>query len=300
MADEQMNLRVLVVEDEQLFARLLEHQVGGIFKTAIVDKAGTVDEAVSKVTSGTFDVCLLDLFLIDRSGFEVLDHINAESPATAVVVMTAHSRMDLVADAVSRGARDYLIKGQYDAFELEKAITFAVYAKRREQAILALAIRDPLTGLANRAAFREILENAILRAGRTGHALALLYIDIDGFKPVNDTHGHAAGDALLKAFADRLAHAVRRSDTCGRLGGDEFALILEHPTDRNAAVNVANTVREALISPYALEAGAIRIGASIGVAFLPDDGRSPEDLQAAADARMYAVKRRGGGVAWEL
>lgn len=287
---------VLVVEDDPLFRGVIKTQVAEIFPNATVTAVATVDDAFKALSSGAVDLCLLDLFLGDRSGFEVLDFIGEESASTAVIVLTAHSRRDLVAETIERGAIDFIIKGRYDSFTLEKTAIFALYRKRREAEIALLARRDPLTRIANRAAFTDHLEHALKRSERTGNRLGVLFIDIDGFKPVNDTHGHAAGDELLIAFADRLSRSIRRSDVCARLGGDEFAVILESPADGATVLRIAEMLMKALSAPYTIGAGVISVGASVGAACVPEDGTDVATITAKADERMYEVKRhRAGG-----
>jgi diguanylate cyclase (GGDEF)-like protein len=119
----------------------------------------------------------------------------------------------------------------------------------------------------------------------------LLYLDLDGFKPVNDRHGHAAGDAVLKEIARRLSALLRKSDTVARIGGDEFAVILDNPGD--SAERVAEKCREAIGLPLRFEGQDISVGVSIGLALFPIDGLTEEDLLKTADGAMYRVKRAG-------
>ena len=157
------------------------------------------------------------------------------------------------------------------------------------------ATHDALTGLANRALFLELLADALARGSRDGHPTAVCFLDLDGFKAVNDTHGHAAGDAVLIEVARRLRATVRQSDVVARLSGDEFGLVL-HGTGVGAqAATVASKVVDALGQPFDIAAGAaMRLGVSVGIAMGPEHGGSPEDLLARADAAMYEAKEVGG------
>ena len=171
-----------------------------------------------------------------------------------------------------------------------------VSARRaREVAIARSALRDPLTRLANRLAFEDRLRLAIDRAERYGGLVAVHLLDLDGFKAVNDRHGHRVGDAVLVAFAERLRPIVRASDTLARLGGDEFALLQGELRAREGAGAAARRLLASLAAP--LEVGALRltIAASIGTALYPLHGRTPEALWEAADRALYAAKRSGGG-----
>lgn len=156
-----------------------------------------------------------------------------------------------------------------------------------------LASRDPLTGLANRHRFQEQLDHELLRAPRTGGAVGLMYIDLDGFKAVNDHLGHHAGDALLQQVAARLRECVRATDTVARLGGDEFAIILPVLHQAQDAVHIGEKLLARLAEPYALDADIARISASIGFALHPLDGRNATELIHGADRAMYEAKRHG-------
>jgi len=153
-----------------------------------------------------------------------------------------------------------------------------------------LALHDELTGLPNRRLFQDRLASALERARRTGTQAALLLVDLNHFKQVNDTLGHHAGDKLLARVGAILTGRVRRSDTVARTGGDEFSLILEEPTSREDAENVRKSLTQLLKEPLQIEDHTVRIGASVGMALFPEDAPSLESLCIVADLRMYAEK----------
>ena len=156
-----------------------------------------------------------------------------------------------------------------------------------------LALHDDLTSLANRRLFQDRLTGAIERAKRSSTTVALLQIDLDDFKAVNDTYGHHMGDLLLKYVAAILETRVRRSDTVARTGGDEFSVILEDSGRRQAADAIAAGLRETLSLPTVLDGQRINVGASIGVAIFPKDAEDASTLCVEADLRMYAHKQQG-------
>ena len=157
------------------------------------------------------------------------------------------------------------------------------------------AMHDPLTELPNRTLFLDRTENGLNLAGRNGQWPAVLYLDLDGFKPVNDTYGHQAGDLLLKVFAQRLHEAVRTADTAARLGGDEFAVLLHGAIDEAGVERVLDRIRAQLDLPIELGAGrSAKVGASIGVSFGGTD-TDIDTLIRRADLAMYTAKRRGRG-----
>ena len=176
-----------------------------------------------------------------------------------------------------------------EAHEVGQALALASQLLMRTQ---HLAMHDTLTGLANRALFDEILAQQVEMCKRTGSHVALLFIDLDGFKAVNDLHGHQQGDALLQAVALRLADEVRASDVIARFGGDEFALILAH-TGVEAASQVADKLVDALSLPYRLGMLAVEVSVSIGVAVYPASGLDAAGLLRRADEMLYASKNAG-------
>ncbi len=167
--------------------------------------------------------------------------------------------------------------------------------KRLQDQLTRLAHYDALTDLPNRALFMDRLAQALARAHRRETAFALLYMDLDGFKAVNDTCGHAAGDALLAAVARRLQEAVRASDTVARMGGDEFTVLLEDIHGPEDALRVAEQIRAALAAPFPHGDAECRVGISIGIACHPADGTDSDALLRAADGALYQVKRAGRG-----
>ncbi|MBY0577548.1 MAG: diguanylate cyclase [Burkholderiales bacterium] len=165
--------------------------------------------------------------------------------------------------------------------------------KAAEQKIVHLAHHDYLTGLPNRVLFLDRLEQAIAHARRAGCKVALLFLDLDGFKRVNDELGHDVGDMLLQEVARRLADIVRASDTVARVGGDEFTLILGNVAAQEFASQVAGKIIDALSEPFDMEGRQCQVGGSIGVSIFPDDSEDPGTLLKQSDEAMYLAKQRG-------
>ena len=165
--------------------------------------------------------------------------------------------------------------------------------KKAHEKLRHMASHDALTGLPNRALGMDRLTGALARARRGTTLVALLFIDLDGFKPINDKLGHNAGDLLLKEVAARLTSCVRETDTVFRFGGDEFTILLTDLNTRDAAAKVAETVSETLSKPFKLRKRKASIGASIGISLYPADGTDPESLMKQADETMYVVKEQG-------
>jgi diguanylate cyclase len=166
-------------------------------------------------------------------------------------------------------------------------------AEKVEQA-RHFAYHDELTGLPNRSLLRDRCNQATVQAARQHKQVALLLLDLDGFKSVNDRLGHAAGDRVLRQVAERLIACIRGADTACRYGGDEFVIMLPEFDGGERAATVAETIRVHLAAPYAIGAGAITVTASIGIAIYPEDGENYDDLIQYADAAMYRAKDRVG------
>lgn len=184
------------------------------------------------------------------------------------------------------------LTSEWDATRYVGVLTDISLFKEREAAMWKRAHHDALTGLSNRVLFQERMARAIKEARRHGDLLGLLYIDLDEFKPVNDTWGHDAGDHLLCEVANRMQSIMRETDTVSRLGGDEFAVLVARPTSRADIDTVVDKLRAELDRPAVWRGHELRIKPSIGVAIYPDDGEAAEVLLKAADHAMYAEKRR--------
>ncbi len=179
--------------------------------------------------------------------------------------------------------------------ELRRTRALLRRSRRRERRVRHLADHDPLTEIANRRRFDARLAELLRESRHRGDGFALLLVDLDGFKRINDEHGHMVGDRLLKAAADRIASCIRRQDLLARLGGDEFGLLQIDPGNREAALRLAARLVRMLGEPFALAGREVRIGASIGIALFPAHGRAAGELYQRADLALYRAKRQGGG-----
>lgn len=166
--------------------------------------------------------------------------------------------------------------------------------KQMEERLTHMAGHDQLTNLPNRVLLQDRLLTALASARRERSNLSLLFIDVDGFKPVNDSYGHSVGDKLLQQIAQRLSACVRVSDTVGRLGGDEFLVLLSGIAAADDVVRVAEKIRLELTRPYQLDGLCLSIAPSIGIAHYPEHGENDQQLIQSADQAMYQAKKAGG------
>ena len=280
-------MKVLVVEDSPGDALLVREQLAdaapGEFE---VDVVGTVAETVELLLGAArpaVDCVLLDLGLPDAGGLQTLDQVRTAALDAPVVVHSGTADDHLALACVRAGAQDYLVKGRVGGEEIARVLRHAVERKQRENELARKALHDPLTALPNRTLFHDRLRQALSRLGRTQTCLAVMFLDLDGFKRVNDAQGHVAGDELLCDVAVRLVATLRGGDTAARFGGDEFVVLCEDVAGGDEATLVAERLLEELPVP-----------ASIGVALVGDPSTPPDDVVREADAAMYAVKHRGG------
>lgn len=238
---------------------------------------------------------LLDLALPDSQGLEAVAQLRDLAGEVPLVVLSGNDDEEVGLAAVVAGAQDYLVKGSFDASLLRRALQYASHRKQVEKELLKRAMHDHLTGLPTRALLLDRLRMALNSAARNGNGGALLFIDLDRFKQVNDEHGHAAGDAVLLAAAQRMQAAVRGSDTVSRVGGDEFIVLLTAAGEDEGgqAAAVAQKIRDTLCQPVSSHGQELVVGASIGVVEFKPGAESAEALIAKADAAMYEAKRAG-------
>jgi len=295
-------IKVLLVEDNAGDARLMREMLADSDTTQFeVTHVKRLDEGLRQFESSDFNLMLLDLWLPDGEGLDTVARALAAVSNAPIVVMTSHDDESLAVKAVQSGAQDYLVKGQVDTRGLARTIRHAVerhrmlselkQARRREH---HLATHDPLTGLPNRQLFYDRLSHAMAYSARHRESLAVLFIDMDHFKSVNDTWGHEVGDKLLTSAAERLSACLRKTDTAARLGGDEFVVVLMDLNRIQDAAKVAQNTLRALAKPYVLGASEICVTASLGIAIYPSDGKDADRLIKNADTAMYKTKEEGG------
>jgi diguanylate cyclase (GGDEF)-like protein len=291
--------RILVVDDEPIIAMDVEQTLRDL-GYEVLGTAASPDAARRLAAVSRPDLVLMDVQLGTREdGIDVALGWGGDAPMP-VVFMSAYADDVTLARARSAGAYGYLVK-PYQERELHATLQMALERARSEARLRELAFRDTASGLASRPFALERLDQALRAAQRHDELVAVLFVDLDGFKPVNDAHGHAAGDVLLRAVADRLRSAVRREDTVARFGGDEFVLVIERLKRREDIELTVHKLVERVAQPVLLPSFgaqpgvAVQVAASVGVAVFPVDAVDAQALLAAADAAMYSAKRAGGG-----
>jgi diguanylate cyclase (GGDEF)-like protein len=290
-------LRVLSVEDNPGDAILVREMLRDASPDGFVlENADRLSAAVACLLDGAVDCVLLDLSLPDAEGLEALAQVRTVALDVPIIVLSGRSDEVLAVQAVHEGAQDYLIKGQVDARLLSRSINYAIERKRAEVELAHQALHDALTGLPNRALFYDRLGQALNRVGRHSAAVAVLFLDLDRFKLVNDSLGHGAGDRLLVSVAERLSCVLRAGDTAARFGGDEFVILCEDVSGERQAMAIAERIAAELDAPFTIDSDEVFVRTSVGIALAIEAGARPEALIRDADAAMYRAKERGGGV----
>ncbi|HEX2852547.1 MAG TPA: GGDEF domain-containing response regulator [Opitutaceae bacterium] len=289
-----MPRKVLLIDDDRLQYRVTQaHFENFRSEEYELHWASTYEEGLKNLLSGAYDVCLLDYQLGPRDGLQLIKEAVAQGCRVPIVFLTAEASERVDIDAMNAGALDYLVKGEITPRAIERSLRYALKLGDTMEALRLLATRDQLTGQLNRREFDRILQEEQERALRFGHPLALVLVDIDHFKAVNDTHGHQAGDTVLREIAERLAKHVRSVDRVARFGGEEFALILVQ-ADYEAAARVAQTICQAQErTPVKVGAITLTVTVSAGIAILPEDASTGAELISAADRALYGAKDRG-------
>ncbi len=299
-------IRILLIEDSEAEAHLAQYNLTkASIRNYRVDWAPSAEEALERIQAESYDVALVDQRLDGITGLEFLAIVQKMDHELPCIVLTGDPDPNTDLKAMELGAVDYLTKDDLTPALLERSIRYAISRADSERRLKRAIRRDALTGVHNRTSLFEQLESSIERYQRTERALALLVLDLNGFKNVNDTMGHQAGDQLLKAVAERIVDAVRPYDGVARIGGDEFVVLVDDlpihdPSGADESsvasmlLDLAKRIQGRIAIPINIQAQSLVISGSIGIAYCPRHGVTAQSLLNAADQAMYRSKRSGG------
>lgn len=292
----QPPLNILLIEDSKSDALLIERELNTVFSEGYtLQKAVTLEDAIKLLPKSNFHVALLDRTLPDADEFDGLYRLQNMAPSLPIVFLTSYQNEQTALESIKNGAQDYLLKDKSNGHMIKRAIQFAILRKQFEGILIEHANFDVLTGLANRWLFENRLDMAIAKIKRNHAVFALLFLDLNLFKKINDTHGHAVGDKVLKEVADRLKQIFRSYDTVARFGGDEFAILFESMNDVTDAVNAAERIITLIEKPISVFGNELSIGVSIGIAIANHEQPIlPATLIQEADEAMYKAKLQPG------
>lgn len=289
-------VKVLLIEDDAddylLTCDLLDEITRSSYEVTWCSEA---QEGLEALQSGRHDICLVDYRLGAMTGVDLLEQAAPTLRRTPTIVLTGEHSSEVDHAAMAAGAADYLVKDSLTADALERTIRYALQRRDLDRRLEHLAFHDSLTGLPNRLLFIDRVSQALARRMRSERIVSVVFFDLDNFKDVNDTRGHAAGDGLLQQVARRIASILRPEDTLARLGGDEFAVCIEsRPHDESVAAAFVNRAQLALETDFDLEDGvSIEVRASFGIASATQPDIDPDELLRNADIAMYNAKKLG-------
>ena len=291
----EKKVKILFIDRErseyQLIAEVLSQVRHVEYELAWCDR---LESALTKILSQEFDVALLNYYWGTANARDLLNAARVQACQTPIVVMTDEMETEVDREAIRAGAADYLVKGQINHQLLERTLRYAIERKRTEQHLTRLAHYDPLTDIPNRILFLDRLEHAIHLAERDNVSFTLMFVDLNGFKQVNDNFGHDAGDAIIRICAERLNACLRRSDSVARIGGDEFTLLLQQIAINTDVAHLAEKVIKTIEQPADINGHEVVVGCSIGIAIYPQAGRDADTLLKHADMAMYKAKQDTG------
>jgi diguanylate cyclase (GGDEF)-like protein len=289
---------ILIVDDREANVQLLEQMLRGAGYTRITTTRDPC--AVCALhRDNHYDLILLDLQMPAMDGFQVMEALKEieTDGYLPVLAITAHPAHKL--RALQGGAKDFVCK-PFDLAEVLMRVHNMLEVRLLHETASNLAkmlesqaLNDSLTGLANRRLLADRMTIALGHARRKKSAMAVIYLDLDGFKQINDTLGHGAGDILLKTVASRLVASVREEDTVARLGGDEFILALWHVSGADYAARAAVRAIEAVSRPCDIEGTTVSITISAGISIYPEHGEDADSLMKSADQALYEAKHCG-------
>ena len=299
-------ISILLVEDDEddyILTRDLLSEIEG--RSYDMEWVSTYDAALEAISLNNHHVYLFDYQLGERTGLELLHKAIADGCKVPIILLTGQGDHKVDLEAMKAGAADYLNKREINADLLERSIRFSITQKKAEARILHMAYYDSLTDLPNRILFQDRLNQTLENAKRYDVISAILFLDLDNFKRINDTLNHRVGDMLLKGIAERLATLVRASDTVARegmnilsntvarLGGDEFIILLTEINSLQDAAKVSQRVLNTISKPFNINGYEVFVTASIGITLYPSDGNDLDGLLKNADIAMYHAKDQG-------
>ncbi len=293
-----LNAKILVVDDSPDNIELMEEILK---EEGYTDVSSTMlpEQVCPLHREHNYDLILLDLQMPGLNGFQVMKGLKEIEQGGYLPVLALTAQPSFKIAALEAGARDFISK-PFDLLEVHKRIhnmlevrllykELAQYSRAQQE----LALHDALTSLPNRRLLEDRIETALQHANRNHHKAAVMYLDLDGFKAINDTYGHAYGDEILKMVSQRLLSNSRKEDTVARLGGDEFIVLLGDIHSLADAQGPAAKLVEALSEPFFINDLTLQLSTSIGISMYPDDAENVADLISIADYALYEAKRAG-------
>lgn len=289
-------ITILNVEDNDDDADILSHALmGAAGREYHLHRTGTLGELPQAIATTRPDLILLDLHLPDARGTETVHAAMRYAADIPILVLTGNGSDQIGRSSIEAGVQDFIPKTEMFTPHLMRSIDFAIQRKQLQRDTEQRAVTDPLTGLTNRAGMMRHLIGSAARVRRHGGGFALAFLDLDGFKAINDRYGHSAGDEVLTEIAKRAQAIARANDLLCRLGGDEFVFYLDglhtRAKARQAAARYAAVVEKPIVLGPDSGNARVAVSASFGLAVCPKDSLDAKELMSVADRSMYERKR---------
>ncbi|MFT5578199.1 MAG: diguanylate cyclase (GGDEF)-like protein [Paraglaciecola psychrophila] len=253
-----------------------------------------LDNSLDEISTGNYEAVLLDCQHQSQAALQILSEALDRGCATPIIALTEQLDSPVATEAMRKGAFDYLASENLDNYVLERCLGRAAEKRHVDKKLSQLNLYDPLTGIPNRVLFRQGMERAVEQAKLQCSFLALLVINLDGFKKVNESYGSESGDQLVTAMAQRLGRCVRKSDSIARIGGDEFSLVLDDCHGPDDLSLVAKKVIDVLCEPFTVSGIPLMMSCSIGIAIYHESGDNVDDMLRSANMALVEAKSQRG------
>lgn len=295
-------MHLLIIDDDDIDSEVIVKAVEKLYDNLKITAVSSGTIGLNEIVNETFDCAFLDYRLPDLDGLEFLELLSSidDKPTTPVVMLTGEGNERIAVKAMKMGAFDYIPKKDISSNLINKAIKDAVETtklkrklKEAQAHIAKLAHYDPLTGLANRNLFLREIDHLVASSEREQKQFSLFIMDLNGFKEVNDTLGHKAGDCVLAEVGTRLDRISREADQVFRIGGDEFAILVDTSVSTEGVTVMAQKIIDEVQQPIRFANHEKTVGISIGISFYPLGGKNSDDLIHSADNAMYLAKKSG-------
>ncbi|KZN28597.1 hypothetical protein N480_10930 [Pseudoalteromonas luteoviolacea S2607] len=294
-------MNILLVDDQKIDRELVKEALNCSLQKFDLKEVNCAEDGLSAIQAAQYDVILLDYQMPRQNGLQVLVELKSQKmcECSAIIMLTNNRDEELLVNCINAGAQDLLLKDEVTSTQLlrcikqsQKRIELENKLSKSYQQVKQLAERDPLTGLFNRSYFETALNSLLVNMRSLEGYVVVMLLDIDGFKMINDSLGHSAGDAVLQELANRVRYSFRESPLFARLGGDEFAFMFSGVRDADAALSIAERVLSSFEEPFVFSKHEIHSTASIGIT-LSASKTTTEDLLKQADIAMYKAKNGG-------
>ncbi|WP_191601819.1 GGDEF domain-containing response regulator [Marinomonas algicola] len=295
-----MPITLLIVDDDDIDREAIKRALRFTQRPLEIIEANTGRQGINQFQENKIDVLLIDYRLPDIDGFSVIRALKQSENVCTIIMVSQHEDEVVSAQAITVGAHDFLLKSEVNAERLNRAIHQAQHRhilenelRQKTKSLKSLAQTDYLTGLINRRSFEQILQESYVETHYSASTLAVLFIDLDHFKKINDSLGHSVGDKLLKKVAKRFKDSISKELLLARLGGDEFVILSQNIQTETEAIDIAQCIINCLQSPFIINSIAFDLSASIGISILGLCASTPEELMKCADIAMYKSKSHG-------